>query len=168
MPRILLAGIVMLSAVGILVPTALRAEEAKELNIIAAAYDSPRETGIGPVVLGDEGGVVIRGIQDLVAMSGQPGAERDAAAQKELETELAKVLDVASIDWSKQMVLAVRGKLGTRLDRIHIDSLKVEGKVLTVAWKVKQRPPHAGPGNPVSLILVDRFDDEVKFVELGR
>jgi hypothetical protein len=80
-----------------------------------------------------------------------------------MEAELAKLLEVDAIDWRKQMVLAVRGEPGTKADRVHFDSLKVEGKVLTVAWKVKQRPPHAGTGTPIALILVDRFDGEVKF-----
>jgi len=149
-------------------PALLGAEEIRELSIIASAYDSPVEASIGPVQLNEQGGVVIRGVEELVAMSGRPDSAKDAALQKELEAELAKVLAVPTIDWSKQMVLALRGQTGTKLDRIQFESLKAEGKVLTVAWKVKQRPPHAGLGFPVSLILVERFDDEVKFVEQGR
>ena len=64
---------------------------------------------------------------------------------------------------NKHMVLAVRGQPGTKADQVHFDSLRIDGKVLTVAWKVKQRPPHAGPGTPIAIILVDRFDGEVKF-----
>ena len=108
--------------------------------------------------------MVIRSAKDLVTMSAKP----DAALPKELEAELAKTLNVDAIDWNKQMVLAVRGTAGTKLDRIQVNSLKAEGKTLTVTWKAKQRPPHAGPGFPVALILVDRFDGDVKFVEGGR
>ena len=168
MSRILKVRVIFLSASWMLVPGLLWAEQARELNILAEAHDSPLEAVIGPVQLGNEGGVVIRSAGELVATSAQPGDSKDPTVQKEMEAELAKVLEVAAIDWSKQMVLAVRGKPGTKLDRIHFDSLKAEGKVLTVAWKVKQRPPHAGPGTPVTLILVDRFDDEVQFVEGGR
>ena len=106
---------------------------------------------------------MIRSAEELVAHSGKPKSAKDAAVQKAMEAELTKLLEVERIDWSKQMVLAVRGEPGTRADRVHFDSLKVEGKVLTVAWKVKQRPPHAGLGTPIALILVERFDGEVKF-----
>jgi hypothetical protein len=66
------------------------------------------------------------------------------------------------------MVLGVRGEPGTKADKIHFDSLTIESQVLTVAWKVRPRPPHAGPGTPIALILVDRFDGDVKFVLAGR
>lgn len=140
-----------------------RASDSKEVPIIASAQDSPRETSIGPIHLGSQGGVVIRSAEELVAYSSQPGSAKDAAIQKKIEAELAKTLGVEGIDWSKHMVVAVRGEPGTRADRVHFDSLKIEGKVLTVAWKVKQRPPHAGPGTPLAVILIDRFDGEVKF-----
>lgn len=151
-----------------LAPAPLGAGETAEVHVIAAAHDSPLEAGIGPIRLKDEGGVVIRSARELVARSDRPDAAKDADVQKAVEAELAKVLGVSAIDWDRQMVLAVRGTAGTRLDRVHIDSLKVEGKVLTVAFKVKQRPPHAGPGSPLAVLLVDRFDHEVRFVDLGQ
>jgi hypothetical protein len=144
-------------------PASLRADVAKELKIIASAHDSSAAATIGPVQLNDYGGVVIRSAEALVASSNKAKSAKDAAIQKEIEAELAKLLDVDAIDWSKQMVLAVRGEPGTKADRVHFDSLKIEGKVLTIAWTVKQRPPHAGPGTPIALILVDRFDGDVKF-----
>ena len=144
-------------------PALLRAEDARELTIIASAQDSPRTANIGPVQLDNYGGVVIRSAEELVAMSSKPDAAKDPTVQKAMEVQLAKLLEMDAIDWSKQMVLAVRGEPGTKADRVHFDSLKVEGKILTVAWKVKQRPPHAGPGTPIALILVERFDGEVKF-----
>jgi len=166
--RSLQAFVLSLFAAWVLLPGMLRADEARELSILAAAHDGPLEAGIGPVQLPNQGGVVIRNAHQLVALSARPDSAEDAALQKEMEAELAKILEVSAIDWSKQMVLAVRGQQGTRLDRIHFHSLKIEGKILTVAWKVKQRPPHAGPGTPVSLILVDRHDGEVRFVEGGQ
>jgi hypothetical protein len=145
-------------------PAPSSAEDARELKIVASAQDSPRETNIGPVQLNDYGGVVIRSAEELVTHSNKPASAKDSAVQKEMNAELAKLLQVDAIDWSKQMVLAVRGQPGTKADRIHFDELKVEGQVLTVVWKVKQRPPHAGPGTPIALILVERFDGKVKFV----
>jgi hypothetical protein len=154
------AGLVIACAV---LPAPLGAEDARELTIIASAQDSPRAANIGPVQLNDYGGVVIRSAENLVTHSSKPDSAKDVAVQKEMELELAELLKVEAIDWKMQMVLAVRGEAGTKADRVHFDSLKVEGKVLTVAWKVKQRPPHAGTGTPIALILVDRFDGEVKF-----
>jgi hypothetical protein len=158
--RISVAGLVIACAV---LPAPLRADDAKELKIIASARDSPRAAAIGPVQLKDYGGVVIRSAEELVASSSKAKSAKDPAVQKEVEAELAELLAVDAIDWSKQMVLAVRGEPGTKADRVHFDALKIEGKVLTVAWKVKQRPPHAGPGTPIALILVERFDGDVKF-----
>lgn len=139
------------------------AEEAHDVKIIAAAQDSPNVGNIGPIHLEQNATIVIRSAEELVARSTKATTAKDAATQKEMQTELAKLLQVDAIDWRTQMVVAVRGEPGTKADRVHFDSLKIEGKVLTVAWKVKQRPPHAGPGTPIALILVDRFDGEVKF-----
>jgi hypothetical protein len=147
----------------VILPAMLRADDARELKILASAQDSQRACNIGPVRLDGYGGVVIRSAEELVTHSGKPDSAKDPAVQKEMEAELAKLLQVEAIDWKKQMVLAVRGEAGTKADRVHFDPLKVEGKVLTVAWKVKQRPPHAGIGTPLALALVERFDGEVKF-----
>ena len=144
-------------------PAALCAEDAREMKIVASAQDSQRAANIGPVQLNDYGGVVIRSAEELVTHSGKPDSAKDVATQKATQAELAKLLDVDAIDWKTHMVLAVRGVPGTKADRVHFDSLKVEGKVLTVAWRVKQRPPHAGPGTPIAVALVERFDGEVKF-----
>jgi hypothetical protein len=155
------AACLVVAFVVLLVP--LRAEDARKLTIIASAQDSSRAASIGPVHLDEPGSVVIRSAEELVAVSSKAKSARDPKVQKEMEAELARLLEVDAIDWSKQMALAVRGEPGTKADRVHFDSLRVEGKVLTVAWKVKQRPPHAGPGTPIALILVERFDGEVKF-----
>ena len=71
-------------------------------------------------------------------------------------------------DLGSTLVLAVRGAPGTKADRVRFDGLKVEDKILTVAWKVRPRPPHAGPGTPIALILVERFNGEVRFVPAGQ
>ncbi|MCE9560588.1 MAG: hypothetical protein K8U57_00905 [Planctomycetes bacterium] len=150
-------------AIVAVLPAPLCAEEARDVKIIAAAQDSPNAGNIGPVQLDQNAAVVIRNAEELVARSGKATAAKDAVVQKEMQSELAKLLQVEAIDWKTQMVVAVRGEPGTKADRVHFNSLKIEGKVLTVAWKVKQRPPHAGAGTPIALILVERFDGEVKF-----
>src|SRR5271170_4956737 len=95
-----IAGLVVACAV-LLAP--LRAEDARELKIFASAQDSPRAANIGPVQLDSYGGVVIRSAEELVALSSRPAAAKDPAVQKELEAELAKLLEMDAIDWSKQM-----------------------------------------------------------------
>ena len=147
----------------VIAPTSLLAEPIRDLPIIAAAQDSSRAATIGPVQLDEPGTAVIRSAEELVALTNKPKSAKDVDVQKEMVAELAKVLQVEEIDWSKQMAIAVRGEPGTKADKVHFDSLKVEGKVLTVSWKVKQRPPHAGLGTPIAVILIERFDGEVKF-----
>jgi len=157
-----------LLAAWVILPATARAEDARELKIIASAQDSTRAATIGPLQLDELGGVVIRSAEELVAFSSKAKSAQDPKVQKEIEAELARLLQLDAIDWSKQMALAVRGEPGTKADKVRFDSLKVENKVLTVAWKVIPRPPHAGPGTPIALILVDRFDGEVKFVPSGQ
>jgi hypothetical protein len=140
----------------------------KELKVLASAQDSPRAANIGPIHLEENSSVVIRSAAELVAASSKPKSAKNPAVQKEMAAELAKLVEVEAIDWNKQMVLAVRGEPGTKADRVHFDSLKIEGNVLTVAWKVRPRPPHAGPGTPIAWNLLERFDGEVKFVASGQ
>jgi hypothetical protein len=142
----------------------LRADPAKEVKIIASAQESSRAANIGPVQLDEPGTAVIRSTEELVALTSRTKSAKDPEVQKAMMDELAKILEVDAIDWSKQMVVAVRGEQGTKADKVHFNSLTVEDKILTVSWKVKARPPHAGPGTPIALILIDRFDGEVKFV----
>jgi hypothetical protein len=149
-------------------PKAPREEPAKEVQIIASARDSSRAANIGPVQLEAPGSVVIRSAEELVALSSKAKFTKDPKVQKEMVAELAKLLQVDDIDWSTQMALAVRGEPGTKADKVRFDSLNVEGKILTVTWKVIPRPPHAGPGTPIALILVERFDGDVKFVASGQ
>lgn len=140
------------------------AGDARELAVVAAAHDSPTEGSIGPIRLDKPGGVVIRSAEELVAHSARPGSAKDVAVQKETTAALAKLLDVDAIDWKTHMVVAVRVEPGTKADRARFDSLRIEGKVLTVAWSVRPRPPHAGPGTPTAVALVERFDGDVKVV----
>jgi len=145
-----------------------RAEEARAVEIIASAQDSSSAVSIGPVLLEAPGGYVIRSATQLVALSSKADSAKDAGVQKEIEAELARLLQMDAIDWSKQMVLAVRGEPGTKADTIRFDSIKVENGVLTVAWRVRPRPPHAGPGTPIAVILVERINGEVRFVPAGQ
>src|SRR4051794_986447 len=115
---LVVACLVLAGAVG-----SLNAEEARELKILATAQDSPRADNIGPVRLNNVGGIVIRSAEELVAASAKAGSAKDAVVQGEILAELAKLLQVDGIDWSTQMIVAVRGESGTKADRIHFEAL---------------------------------------------
>jgi hypothetical protein len=73
-----------------------------------------------------------------------------------MEAELAKLFKVEAIDWKKQMVL------GAICERF--DSLKVDGKGLTVTFVPYQEPPARSISRtPKILVLVNRVEGEVKF-----
>src|SRR5262245_38858623 len=122
-----------LAAAWAAVPLALGAEEPKAPKIIASASDTdPYLVRLKKT----DGGVVIRSAEELVAHSGKSDSAKDPAVQAAMEADLAKFLKVDSIDWGKQMVLAVQGhpshgEAGT----IKFDAPVIEGKVLVVHWK---------------------------------
>lgn len=156
--RPFVAGLV--AAWAMMNPMTLRADEPRELKIIASL---DKWSGLIQYKKEDSG-VVIRNAQELVAQSSKPDSAMDPAVQKAMESELAKLLKVPGINWSKQMVLAVNGHQ-TGFGSIKFDSLKVDGKILTVTWRQEERPA-LGFSVPTGLVLVERFEGEVKFVPL--
>src|SRR5262245_60685706 len=106
MPRGLLPVACLVAAGAVTAHAAARADEPKELKIIATA--SSTEPFLVRLKKTDSG-VVIRSAEELVAHSAKPDAAKDPAVQKATEAELAKFLNVAGIDWGKQMVLVVQG-----------------------------------------------------------
>ena len=46
------------------------------------------------------GGYVIRSAEQLVALSSKADSAKDPAVQKEMETDLARLLQMDAIDWS--------------------------------------------------------------------
>ena len=76
---------------------------------------------------------------------------------------MAKLLKVEKIDWTKEMILAVNGnRSGDGSGTIKFRSLKIKDKVLHVAWQQENRPS-LGIVAPRGMVLVERFDGEVKF-----
>src|SRR6516225_508300 len=90
-----------------LVPMTLCAQQPDELKITASASDSD---AVLVRLKKNDTDVVIRSAQELVAYSSKPASAKDPTVRKAIESELAKRLAVDSIDWSKQMVLAVQGR----------------------------------------------------------
>lgn len=157
MSRGLLLSAALLGAAWLVLPAAL-ADDARELKPTATAKDRSRSASIGSFELKTDG-VVVRSAEDLVGLTGKAKSAKDPAVQKEMQAELVKLLKVDAIDWSKQMVLGVIGE--------GFDSLTTaDGKVLTVTFVPFKEPGgRAVPAAPKVLVLVERFDGEVKFVK---
>ncbi len=122
-----------------------------------------------------KGTVVIRSGEELVAHSARPARAKDAAVQKELSQALAKSFKVDAIDWNKQMVIGVNVRLANvnnyvchSADAIHFTSLRLDGKNLTVQYKVDRgvaMEMKRRINGIQGLALVDRFDGEIKFAD---
>ena len=139
-----------------ILPATARAQDTKDVKAIATAKDSSRNGSFGPFYLKREG-AVIRNAEELVASSVRAKFAKDPEVQKAMEAELAKILKVDAIDWSKQMVLGVIGE--------GFDPVTIDGKVLTATFvPFEERPMRAIPPIPKTLLLVERFEGEVKFV----
>ena len=146
-----------------MIPSTARPQAPKEPKVIAT-FGEP----YGPIqIKKTDTGIVIRDAEELVSHSNKPGAAKDASVQKAMEAELAKLLKVERIDWSKQMILAVNGHgSGDGSGTIRFGALKIEDKILTVPWRQENRPS-LGIVTPRGMILVDCFIGEVKFVPLA-
>src|SRR5262249_23636384 len=101
----MLRGLLAVVCLAALLLSSGRAGEPNDLKILAS-FGEPS----GPIRLKKEDtGVVIRSPQELASHSSKPDAAKDADFQKKMAAEVAKLLKVDSIDWSKQMILAVNG-----------------------------------------------------------
>jgi hypothetical protein len=146
-----------LIAAWVLLPAMVFAQDpTKELKSIATAKDRERTSNFGPFWV-KRPGVIIRSAEDLVGLTNNPKAAKDPMVQKGMEAVLAKLLKVESIDWSKHMVLGVIGE--------SFESLKIDGKVLTAMFvPFNETVTRAIPPTPKVLVLIERFEGEVKFV----
>jgi hypothetical protein len=90
-------------------------------------------------------------------LSRKAKSAKDPVVQKEMDVELAKLLKVDAVDWRKHIVLGVIGQ--------GFDSLKYDGKVLTATYIPFKEPlTRLIPPTPKVLVLIERFEGEVKFV----
>src|SRR5262245_4513558 len=109
----------------LILPAVARAEDPKELKPIATAKGDSRDGRLGPFEI-KRHGVAIRSAEELVGLTSKAKSATDAAVQKEMEAELAKLLKVESIDWKKQMVIAVISQ--------RFESVTTDGKIVTAAY----------------------------------
>lgn len=115
---------------------------------------------------------VIRTPAELTARP--PWSERDALPQvveKTATGAVAKLLKTPNIDWDKQMLVVVTaGSKPTGGWKVNIDSVKVHGKTLKVEWSATPPSGIATQAftHPGQVILVERFDGPVMFVETAK
>lgn len=85
-----------------------------------------------------------------------------------IDALLAKSLNLAGVDFEKEMVVLIRsGMINAFGVNLSILSTEVEDGELTVNWQFKPyfggAAPPDQPGNPSLVIVLDRFDGDVKF-----
>jgi len=112
---------------------------------------------------GPEHGLVFRGPADLASRYvTDPKKASDPAQQAAAAEWAAKLLKVDKIEWTGQMLLAISAGTNTAPHEVRLVSLRVNQGVLTVTWDLD---PKTGTGlsDPRALVLVPRFDGEVRF-----
>jgi hypothetical protein len=151
-------SIAFLAVAWFVLPALSRAEDTKELKPIATAKEHSFSNRIGSFQLASEG-VVIRTAEELVALTDKVKSAKDPVVQKEMETDLAKLFKVETIDWNKHMVLGVLSE--------QFESLTTDGKVLKAEFVPYKNPnrPRELPQPHKLLVLIERVEGEVKFVK---
>jgi hypothetical protein len=80
---------------------------------------------------------------------------------------MAQKLGTPTIDWSKQMVVAVSAGLrGGEVERLTVTRVEVKDKTMMVMYQLPARPTNPGGfGYPAETVLVDRFEGAVRAEE---
>jgi hypothetical protein len=165
----------------VLTPARARAQEGevapKEWKVIAQFKGGPVIGGkrdfpllSGPDSGAPKGGIVFRNAAELAGkMLGDEKKGKDESEQKKAAEWAAKVLKVERIDWDKQTLLVIYGGY-FRADgnEVHLVSMTSNGKVLTVTYDVPLLDKMTGSHAPLALVLIEKFDGDVKFVAEGR
>ena len=115
----------------LLLTIAAPGQDTKDVKPIATAKGDSRDGRLGSFEI-KRHGVAVRSAEELVALTSKAKSATDAAVQKEMEAELAKLLKVDAIDWKKQMVIAVISE--------RFESLTTDGKALTATYVPYKEP----------------------------
>jgi hypothetical protein len=76
---------------------------------------------------------------------------------------MAQRLNVAGIDWRKQMVVSVSAGLRADAGRLMVTRVAVRDGALVVSYRLEAAADgSAGFGCPAETVLVDRFDGAVR------
>lgn len=137
---------------------------ARELKIFAkVATESDDSADVGPIHFGQvREQLVFRGPQELVEHSRRFREAEDRDAQRSVEAELAEFLKVGGIDWEEQMVVAVSAGRDSSTKDLQFAPLQVSGDVLVVSFSPR-RIRGFKRVTPKAVLLVERFDGEVRF-----
>jgi hypothetical protein len=111
-----------------------------------------------------EHGVVLRGPADVAARRvADPKLASSPAEQAAAAEWAAKLLGVDKIEWTKQMLIALSAGTAATPREVRVVSMKVKGAELEVTWETV---PASGTGvsEPRAVLLVPRFEGEVRFV----
>ncbi len=160
-------AILLVTLWGGLITGATQPAEGMELKVLARATWPHGKVDVNAQNKKDL--AVIRSAAELTARS--PWSDLDALPQiveKMAVAQVAKLLNVPDIDWNKKMlVLVTAGSKSSGGWKVNIDTVKVTGKSLKVEYSVM--PPSGASTDafthPGQVVLVDRFDGPVTFVE---
>jgi hypothetical protein len=147
---------------------AAQAEEKQSFKIYNqfGVSKSP-ENKIGP--LRPSPTLIIRNAKELAAHC-DPTRANDMGFQNKCQKELADILKVSSIDWEKQMVVAVkwngRDQRGP-LPPVFFTKLEREKDKLVVHWTLKGEQGDWIP-RPLGVALIEKFEGPVSFQSLGQ
>jgi uncharacterized protein (TIGR03067 family) len=154
-------------------PTEAAAQD-RQAKVFARVVFGDDEMDVGPIrFLKTWESLVIRNAEELAANArvagdrARDGQFRNPAFQRETQAALAKFLGVDSIDWQKQMVVAVCGGRYRHHYELDFVSFGISERRLTVTWRKKD----LGPGTvttPRGIALIERVDGTVQFAERDR
>jgi hypothetical protein len=112
---------------------------------------------------------VIRNGEELALAHGiDPEHAREMRMQTAAAKDVAALLKVKGIDWSKQMLIVVAaGTKPTGGYSVEVLTLPVRERTLTVNWRLNSPSPDSAVTSaltyPAQMVLVERFTGQVKF-----
>jgi hypothetical protein len=151
-------------------PAPAKAEGRRGLKVFAQAPFHDRHYHIGPLAFDRPAkALVLRSAEELAAATRKAKAakggdlHKNAAFQKATRDEVAKLLGVKSIDWGRQMVVAFNWGRFRFKKEVEFLSFDVEGKTLTVRWRLNELGAAGYISAPRGIALVERFEGDVRF-----
>ncbi len=135
-------------------------------SLVVLTGDKKEGKGAGMKIYGKTPARVGQG--SSVIRSGEQLGKLQGVDAEKATANLARMLKVESIDWTKQMIVVISG--GTQRTggySVEAKSLEVKDGKLVVNWKLNTPPPGSivtqALTNPALTILVDRFEGDVTF-----
>lgn len=151
----------------ILAITRLRASEApesEELKVFAKVSTvGDYGTDVGPIRFSEiSQQLVLRSAGELRDHAHVDEGSKSPEAAAQVESSLARLLDVESIDWDRQMIIAIRARPSRTTHEIEVDRMSIAEGVCTVNWRLARKDSMTF-NSPKAVLLVERFDGDVRF-----